>query len=232
MLVNPGGTLTSHSYSQSGGSTDVSGILSTASYRQSGGGTIIESGGTISATTFKATGGTVTVNGTLDPTAVEIGSGVTLQGVGKIVGNVDMSGTMIPGGPGAPGTLTIFGNYGQTGNGILREFISSSSSGLLDVTGDVALDSDSILSIRLIGRFDPLGDTFTIMDYASLVGQFSNGSSFWDDGFVWDVNYGANQIDITAARSPEPSSLLLLCIGFAALALIARLRMAKTRLFA
>jgi hypothetical protein len=232
VVVNPSATLTSDSYSQSGGSTDVSGILSTASYKLSGGGTIIESGGTISATTFKATGGTVTVNGTLDPTAVEIGSGATLQGTGKIVGNVSMGGTMIPGGPGTPGTVTIFGNYEQTGNGILREFISSSSNGLLSVSGDVALDSDSILSITLLGGFNPLGDTFTIMDYASLVGQFSNGSSFWDDGFLWDVNYGANQIDISAVRSPEPSSLLLLCIGFAVLALCAQQKMAKTPLLA
>ena len=149
-----------------------------------------------------------------------IGSGATLLGTGRIVGNVAMGGTMIPGGPGAPGTLTIFGNYEQTGNGVLREFISSSSSGLLNVTGDVDLDSDSVLSISLLDGFNPLGDTFTIMDYASLVGQFSNGSRFWDDGFLWDVNYGANQIDVRrAVGSPEPSSLLLLCIGFAVLAL-------------
>ncbi len=233
VLVNPGATITAGSYSQSSTSlTDVLGTISTASYKQNGGDTIIESGGTISATTFKATDGTVTVNGTLDPTAVEIGSGATLQGTGKIVGNVSMGGTMIPGGPGAPGTVTIFGNYEQTGNGVLREFISSSSSGLLNVSGDVALDSDSILSITLIGGFNPLGDTFTIMDYASLVGQFSNGSSFWDDGFLWDVNYRANQIDISAVRSPEPSSLLLLCIGFAVLALCAQQKIAKTPLLA
>jgi PEP-CTERM motif len=231
VLVNPGGTITAGSYSQSSQSlTDVLGTISTASYKQSGGDTIIEGGGTISATTFKATGGTVTVNGTLDPTAVEIGSGATLQGTGKIVGNVSMGGTMIPGGLGAPGTITIFGNYEQTGNGVLREFISSSSSGLLNVNGDVALDSDSILSIALLNGFNPIGDTFTIMDYASLVGQFSNGTSFWGDGFLWDVNYGANQIKISAVRSPEPSSLLLLCVGFAALALCAQRKMAKTHL--
>ena len=232
VILNPSAILTSDRYSQSGGSTDVSGTLSTASYKQSGGDTVIESGGTISATTFKATGGTVTVNGTLDPTAVEMGSGATLQGTGKIVGNVSMGGTMLPGGPGAPGTVTIFGNYEQTGNGILRELISSTSSGLLNVSGDVALDSDSILSITLIGGFNPLGDTFTIIDYASLVGQFSNGSSFWDDGFLWDVNYGANQIDISAVRSPEPSALLLLCIGVAVLALIAQRKTAETHLLA
>ena len=139
------------------------GILSTPSYKQSGGDTIIESGGTISATTFKATGGTVTVNGTLDPTAVEIGSGATFQGMGKIVGNVSMGGTMILGGLGAPGTVTIFGNYEQTGNGIVRELISSSSNGLLNVSGDVALNSDSVLSISLLGGFNLLGDSFTII---------------------------------------------------------------------
>jgi|SRR5215471_2423060 len=42
------------------------------------------------------------------------------RGLFQVVGNVAMSGTMIPVGPGAPGTLTIFGNYEQTGNGILR----------------------------------------------------------------------------------------------------------------
>ena len=147
--------------SQSSGSlTDVLGTISTASYKQSGGDTIIESGGTISATTFKATGGTITVNGTLDPTAVEIGSGATLLGTGRIVGNVAMGGTMIPGGPDAPGTITIFGNYEQTGNGILREFISSSSNGLLNVSGDVALDPHSVLSISLLDGFNPLGGYF------------------------------------------------------------------------
>ena len=160
VVVNPSATLTSDSYSQSGGSTDVSGILSTASYRQSGGDTIIESSGTISATTFKATGGTITVNGTLDPTAIEIGSAATLLGTGRIVGNVAMGGTMITGGPGAPGTVTIFGNYEETGNGILREFIGSSSNGLLNVSGDVALDPHSVLSISLLDGFNPLGDYF------------------------------------------------------------------------
>jgi hypothetical protein len=67
------------------------------------------------------------------------------------------------------------------------------------------------------------------MNYSSLIGQFANGSSFWDDGFLWDVSYGANQLDVTAVRSPERSSLLLLCIGFAALDLCAQRKMAKTR---
>ena len=56
------------------------------------------------------------------------------------------------------------------------------------------------------------------MDYNALTGQFSNGSSFWDDGYLWDVTYGQHEIDVTAVRTPEPSSLLLLFVGLAALA--------------
>jgi len=212
VIVNPSAALTSDRYSQSGGSTDVSGILSTPSYKQSGGDTIIESVGTISATTFKATGGTVTVNGTLDRTAVEIGSGATFQGTGKIVGNVSMGGTIILGGLGVPGTVTIFGNYEQTGNGILRAFISSSSNGLLSVSADVALDSDSILSITFNG-FNPIGDTFTIMDYASLVGQVSNGKPSTVAGYetVWRIYLAPYLQEITLRdfRTSDEANLFI-----------------------
>ncbi len=100
------------------------------------------------------------------------------------------------------------------------------------MSGDGALNSDSILSISLFGDFNPLGDTFTIMDYASLVGQFSNGSSFWDDNFLWDLTYGQHEIDVTAVDEPEPSSLLLLLVGCGAVALCAQRKMVKTHLLA
>ncbi len=102
VITNPGSTLITSLYSQSGGLTDVSGTLLANSYRQSAGTTIIETGGLVSATTFNATGGTVTVNGILDPTAVEIGSRGTLQGSGIINGNVVNRGNIIAGTPGNP----------------------------------------------------------------------------------------------------------------------------------
>ena len=55
----------------------------------------------------------------------------------------------------------------------------------------MALNFRSVLSISLLDGFNQIiGDTFTIMDYSSLVGQFANGFIFFDDGFAWDVSCG------------------------------------------
>jgi hypothetical protein len=74
-----------------------------------------------------------------------------------------------------------------------------------------------------------LNQTFSIMDFAFLNGQFANGSSFWDDGYLWDITYRRHEVDVTAVQAPEPSSLLLLLIGLAALALYAHPKMNKTQ---
>jgi len=227
--ISSGGALNTTSYSQSSGLTDVSGNLTSHSYSQAGGNTTIETGGKLTATTFSATGGTVTVNGNLDPTAVEIGSGAGLQGTGTIIGNVAMGGTIMPGAPGTPGTLTIIGNYQQFGTGTFDELVGSNSASFLNVSGNVALDSGSYLNLILLNGYDPLGQTFSVMDYNSLVGEFSNGSIFWQDGFQWDVSYGQHEIDVTAVSTPEPGSLLLLFIGLSGLAFFAHLKMRKTQ---
>jgi len=65
------------------------------------------------------------------------------------------------------------------------------------------------------------------MDYASLVGQFLEWFKFVQDGFLWDISYGQHEIDVTAVSAPEPSSLLLLFLGLAALALYANGKCAK-----
>jgi hypothetical protein len=77
----------------------------------------------------------------------------------------------------------------------------------------VALNPRSVLSISLLDGFNQtLGDTFTMLDYSSLVGQFANSFIFFDDGFAWDVSYGAqsfcaNAQGISHAPSPPvPSS--------------------------
>ena len=95
--------------------------------------------------------------------------------------------------------------------------------------GGVTLDPGASLDIALLNGYDPLGQTFDIMSYNSLVGQFSNGSSFWDDGYLWDVSYGQNQIDVKAVQMPEPSSLSMLLIGLAALAFCAHRTRIKTQ---
>ena len=126
---------------------------------------------------------------------------------------------LCPDSAGAPGTLTIIGNYEQIGNGVFDELISgASSNGMLDVTGILALDQDSQLIITLLGGFNPVGDSFTIMSYKSLLGEFANGSNFVADGYDWSLTYGPNDVTLTAVTAtPEPGTLPLIRIGVLAL---------------
>jgi hypothetical protein len=213
------GTLISNAFTNSG------------TFANSGSVTISLDGLFATSTNYTQTAGSTLVNGTLAATGsaiVNIQGGV-LGGAGTIIGNVAMGGTLTPGAPGTPGTLTIVGNYEQIGNGTLEELIGPLSQSSLNVIGGVALDSGASLDIALLNGYDPLGQTFDIMNYNSLVGQFSNGSSFWDDGYLWDVSYGQNQIDVKAVQVPEPSSLSMLLIGLAALAFCAHRSRIKTQ---
>jgi hypothetical protein len=139
--------------------------------------------------------------------------GGMLTGSGTINGNVLMGGTITAGDPGIPGMLTINGNYEQTDDAMLDELIGPVSQSLLNINGDATLDHGALLDITLLDGFDPLGQTFDIMDFNSLTGRFMGGSSFWDDGYRWDVNYGPNQIDLTAVQALEPGTFALLSIG-------------------
>ena len=155
-------------YTQTAGSTDVSGNLFTGTYSQSGGTTTVESGGVIFSS-ITSTGGTV-------------------QGAGTINGNLTSGGTVIAGTPGAPGTLQINGNYTQTPTGIYNELISNSGNGLLNINGTATLQSGSALTITLVGGYDPVnGTTFTILDYGGFGGgsfnitnpSFNGGTQQW-----------------------------------------------------
>jgi len=190
--------------------------------------TISSSGLFTTSTNYTQKGGSTLVDGTLTATGsaiVDIQGG-SLGGTGTINGNVLMAGTMMPGD--APGTLTIFGNYEQTGSGMFDELIGPSAS-FLNVNGNVFLDPGAFLEITLLNGFDPINQTFGIMDYSSLSGQFANGSSFWDDGYLWDITYGQNQINVTAVSTPEPGSLLLLFIGLGVPAFYMHFKMRKTQ---
>jgi len=90
------------------------------------------------------------------------------------------------------------------------------------VTGVLTLDSGSLLEITLQGGFNPLGDSFTILDYGSLAGEFSNGTSFFADGFNWTLAYGPNDAVLTAVSTdpittPEPGTISLLTVGLVGL---------------
>src|SRR4029077_2387759 len=194
-------------------------INNTGTFINSGAVTISSPGVLTTSTNYTQAAGSTAVNGILTATGGAIVNilGGTLTGTGTINGHVSMGGTIMPGALGTPGTLTIFGGYEQTGTGILTDLMGPLSQSFLNVNGNAMLDPGSFLNITLLNGFNPLGKTFGVMDYSTLTGKFINGSSFWDDGYLWDITYGQNQIDVTAVQAPEPSSMLLLLIGFAAL---------------
>jgi len=183
-------------------------LMASGSYTQTAGGsTTIQASGVLNSPDVTASGGTLTVlNGIIDPTTVSISGTATLQGTGTVVGNVTMTGgTIQPGVPATPGTLTITGSYSQTG-GTFLEQISSTASGLLNVSGNVSLTSGSALTINLLGGFNPMaGTTYTILDYGSLTGgstfsitdpTFNSGSEQW---VIASYDYlGDNEIGLEA----------------------------------
>jgi uncharacterized protein with beta-barrel porin domain len=118
--------------------------------------------------------GTLTIqNATLTSSAVTIGSGGTVTGIGTIAGNVTNSGVISPGNP--FGTLTISGNYTQTSSGIFRlqlAGLTPGSFGVLAVTGQATLGGT--LQIVPVGNIQFLpGDKAVFLTAKTISGSFS-----------------------------------------------------------
>ena len=112
-------------------------------------------------------------NATLTSSAVTIRSGGTVTGIGAIAGNVTNSGVISPGNP--FGTLTIRGNYTQTGSGIFRLQLAGftpGNFGVLAVTGQATLGGT--LQIVPVGnvQFQP-GEKAVFLTANSITGSFS-----------------------------------------------------------
>jgi hypothetical protein len=208
---------TSGAHLMDAGTFDNTGIFS-----NSGAVRITSTGLFTTSSDYTQTAGRTIVNGTLTATSgaiVDIEGG-KLGGTGMINGDVLMKGIMSPGSGGAPGTLTVNGSYEQTSGSVFDEIIKgASSNGLLDVTGALALDPGSLLAITLQNGFDPVGDSFTILDDGSLSGGFGNGTSFAADGYNWTLTYGPGDVILTAVsvddpvNTPEPGTISLIAIG-------------------
>jgi hypothetical protein len=127
--------------------------------------------------------GTVTNNGSI--------SGGTVSGTGTITGTAFTNkGTVAPGN--SAGKLTLSGTYTQTSAGVLNIEIGgttvSTQYDQLSVGGASTLGGT--LNVALIGGFTPsIGNTFTILDAASLSGTFATVNL--PAGYTWTTNYDA-----------------------------------------
>ena len=197
--------------------------------RASNGSTLDSVQGVVNNGTIEVTDGSLFEARTLTNSA-----GSLLRGEGFVnidTGVVNIAGTVQPGD--GIGTLELFDNAAFASTSMLEiELLSSSQ---FDVFAANELVLDGLLSVDLLGGFDPLlSDTFLIATSADGVfGEFSNVS---DGGLLlttggegsFTVNYLGNGVQLsnfTATAIPEPTSAVLL-VGFGIGFLIRRRRQA------
>ena len=146
----------------------------------------------------------------------------TLAGTGTVHGNVTSNdfGIVRAGGAlGAPGTLTVVGNYTQTQYATLMIQLAGTSAGdfsVLNVLGSALLSG--LLDPVLLNGFVPsVGDQFTFLNYASFSGAFrlNNGGIFNNGTERWVVIYQPTFAVLTATQNvaDQGSTFLLLTLG-------------------
>jgi Ca2+-binding RTX toxin-like protein len=156
-------------------------------------------------------------------------AGAMLTGSGRIAGNVNNAGLVLPGS--SPGTLTITGNFTQTAGGILRVELGGRSAGLFDqlrVLGTVTLGG-SLEAAFVNGFVSASGDRFVVVDndmadaVTGIFASLPEGSILSVGGRKLHVSYvGGTGNDVlltdatTAALIPDccqPGKQALLVLG-------------------
>jgi T5SS/PEP-CTERM-associated repeat protein len=175
-----------------------------------------------SPSSINVTGGGLTI-GAASPLAatgnVQVNSGGTLSGGESVTGNVVNGGTVTPGGP---TTLSITGDYTQSGNGILQFEIEGTAAqdfDHLDVNGNVSLASGSTIEVSFSNGFTPqVGNSFQVISYGTL-DPVNNTFSHLEatglpanEGFTVNDDGNGLDVDIVAA-TPEPSTVSILILG-------------------
>ncbi len=144
-------------------------------------------------------GAVTQIDGTLTCTLSGFTNAAMVKGKGTINSNVTNGGTIAPGD--SPGTLTIAGDYTQTSSGILDLEIAGTdlASNQYDrlVVGGTASLAGS-LDITFLNNFSPsLGDTFSVMSFATRTGSFSteNGVELGNDSHL-SSNFTADSLPL------------------------------------
>ena len=204
-------------------------------------GNLVITGGDISTTTFTQTAGTTRVNGTLTASTVSIQGGL-LDGIGTIVGDVEVGngGTVAPGN--SPGTLEIAGTFTLSAAGTLQLEVGDPFSDLLIAT-DYSLTGGN-LEFFLIDSVDinafttgfSIDDFLHVGDLATNYGYLESGLSLTSfDNLVLSAYDSVNtqwynlSLDATGGFSavaavPVPAAIWLFSSGLLGLVGVARRR--------
>jgi autotransporter-associated beta strand protein len=151
-----------------------------------------------------------------------------LAGTGTININVMNNGKVSPGSGGAPGLLTVVGNYTQAQYATLMIQIAGTNTGdfsVLNVLGNANLNG--FLDPVLLNGFVPtIGDSFTFLNYASFTGEFSRilHPVFNNGTEQWSVIYQNNNAILTveAFVPDQGSTFLFLTLGLLGLVMYQR----------
>ena len=173
------------------------------------GGVVKDGAGTLSlngASTYSGStivnSGTLLVNGSLGATAVSIGNGATLGGIGSIAGDVTVGSgaTLSPGM--SPGTLTV-GSLNLSSGSILDYELSIPSvvgggvNDLVAVNGNLTLDGR--LDVTDIGGFG--AGTYTLMTYGGALTDRGLAFGFLPGGFGYELASGGGSVRLMVSPS-------------------------------
>jgi hypothetical protein len=126
-----------------------------------------------------------------------------LEGEGTIGANVVNGGELNPGVDIFVGTLAITGNYTQTATGVVNIKIGGPTEEDYDhlvVQGTADLDANgATLNVNMVYGFNPQGgESFTVMTFGSLVGQFASINLPSFDGGHFEAQYQDNSLNLVA----------------------------------
>lgn len=156
---------------------------------------VIQNGATVKAIGSIENNGTITANGTLDFTQTLTNNG-TLTGNGTVVaGTIWANGAISSIAPGnaTTGTLNITGDFAPSSNILNVEIASVSDFDKFLISGAATLNN-ATLNVTLLNGFVPSnGDSFTILDAASLTGGFTTTSLPTLGGSIsWSIAYNSS----------------------------------------
>ncbi|MFM5930576.1 MAG: autotransporter-associated beta strand repeat-containing protein, partial [Novosphingobium sp.] len=155
-------------YTNSAAASFANGLSGAGTFEKLGAGQLsFANNFTIGALTLSA--GRTRIN-TVGTTNATVAAGATLDGTGRIIGNVTNNGTVAPGN--SIGTLTVQGNYVHGANAVLEiEFDAGGNIDLLDVTGNATLNGGTIRFVS-VGGAEGQGGTF-LRTGGTLTGTFA-----------------------------------------------------------